>query len=510
MLQRVFKTIAALGIGQIIHILYQFVVPPVFISVYGVEGFALWILLTATTSHLNTLDFGLQTYLVNELTLLYHRGELERFHQIHSVGVRLGLMLVAAGCGLTALVACLPVARWLGTADTSEARLTLAFLSLYVLGSILLGQYMGLYRVLGRPQDGVQWHNLLRVLSLVSTVGLALAHAPFWVIAAVQVFCLIGVLLAVLANLRRHSPEVFPSLAYWSTPDARRILSQSAFFGLFSLNQLLVFQIPVLLLNRFVSPSAVVAFSLGRTLFSFVRQISNLLMAAVAPEITRLIGSRDIAKLGRTYRSVEGIVCATALVGCLGVFLASPLLLRFWLGKPELFDATLFLLLMLSSLAMLVKESKLYFQHATNTHIETAVMSAVAYALMLLAAVPAVRYWGAGGFISAWLVSEVIQILFLDRYNSRLLGAGREDWNVSALWRLLGVVVIASGSLWAWGRFLREGAHFLQIIKAGIALLIAVSLSVPLFGLAPLARDLVLRMRRRPVDHPLGSITHTL
>src|SRR5262245_12599677 len=82
MFQRVFKSIAALGIGQVLHILSQLAMPPVFIAAYGVDGFALWLLLTAAISHLNTLDFGLQTYLVNELTLLYHGGKRERFHQV--------------------------------------------------------------------------------------------------------------------------------------------------------------------------------------------------------------------------------------------------------------------------------------------------------------------------------------------------------------------------------------------------------------------------------------------
>jgi O-antigen/teichoic acid export membrane protein len=509
MLQRVFKNIAALGVGQIIHILSQLALPPVFIAAYGVDGFALWLLLTAATSHLCTLDFGLQTYLVNELTLLHHRGERARFHQIQSVGVRLALALVAIGLAATAAVIVLPMGNWLGFSYTPDTRLTLCFLSLQILGAILFGQFNGLYRVIGQAQRGVNWQNLQRALTLVGTLALAAGRAPFWAIAATQAACIIVVLVTVLMHLRRTSPEIFPRSDYWSANDARQILGQSAFFGLFSLNQLLVFQIPVLLLNRFVSPSAVVAYSVGRTLFSFVRQLANLLMAALAPELTRLMGSKDKATLGRTYRSVESIICATAFVGCIGVFLISPWCLKYWLRKPELFDAALFLLLMLSSLAMLVKESKLYFQHATNEHIPTAVITSAAYGAMLGCAIPAIRLWGATGLLVTWLLSEMVQILFLHRYNARLIGDGH-GFSAVALVKLGAATACAAILLWGSGNFLREGDTAIQILKGIAVLSMSAVTAFLLFDLAPLARQSWIRFRRMRSNHPLTPAIHTL
>ena len=509
MFQRILKTIAALGVGQVIHILSQLALPPVFIAAYGVDGFALWLLLTAATSHLNTLDFGLQTYLVNELTLLHHRGERERFHQIQSVGVRLALALVLIGVVASAAMVVLPVGSWLGFPNTTDAKLTLAFLSLQILGAILFGQFIGLYRVVGQAQRGVHWHNVQRAMVLGGTLALALGRAPFWAIAAAQASCILSVLVVVLLNLRRHSPEIFPRVDYWSATDARQILRQSAFFGLFSLNQLFVFQIPILLLNRFVSPGAVVAYSVGRTLFSFVRQLSNMLMAALAPELTRLMGNKDKATLAKTYRSVESIVCATAFVGCIAVFLFSPWALKYWLRKPELFDASLFLLLMLSSLAMLVKESKLYFQHATNEHIPTAVMTSLAYAAMLVCAVPAIMRWGASGLLVTWLLSEMVQIFFLHRYNARLIGDGNE-FSAAALVKLGGVTVLVGVALWSSGNFLREGDLALQFTKMAAALSLAAVTAFFLFDLVPLARESWNRFHRMRSGRPLTPALHTL
>lgn len=494
MLRRIARTMAALGIAQCIHILTQLVLPPVFIARYGVDGFALWLLLTAATSHLNTLDFGLQTYLVNELTLLHHRKQSERFHQVQSVGVCLALMLVGLGVVCALVMVTCPLATWIGVPDTREARWTLGLLSLQVVGSILFGQFLGLYRVLGQPQRGVHWNSVQRGTSLVATACAALYGIPFWAIAAIQTSVMYALLAAVLAALRGAHPEVFPKLDYWNRGDARRILRQSAFFGLFSLNQLLVFQIPVLILNAFCTPAAVVAYSMGRTLYSFTRQLANLVMAAIAPELTRLVGIRDTRALASTYARVQSIICCTSTVGCVGVFLAAPLMLRFWLGKPELFGEGLFLLLMLSSLAMLVKESKLYFQHATNEHIPTALMTSTVYTLMLCVAVPAVRFWGAHGLLFVWMIAELIQILFLNRYNARLVGAVAQS-GVAPLIRMALFAGACTAFLWGLGEHLRAGDVWIQTLKAATVLAGVSVASFLLFDLAPLSRELWSRCR---------------
>src|SRR5262245_28376902 len=186
MLQRILKSIVALGVGQIIHILTQLAMPPVFIAAYGIDGFALWILLAAVTAHFSTLDFGLQTFVVNELTMLHQRGERRRFHQVQSTGMWLALGLVAIGTVLAALVFVVPVGKWIGCDDTRETHWTLFLLALQILGLILGGQLTGLYRVVANASRGVAWQNCQRGLLLVCSLALAATHAPFWQIAAAQ------------------------------------------------------------------------------------------------------------------------------------------------------------------------------------------------------------------------------------------------------------------------------------------------------------------------------------
>src|SRR5260370_38742101 len=89
MFKRILKTLAALGAGHGIQTLTQLLLLPAFIAAYGFNAFGEWLVLAAAVGYLTTLDFGLQTYVVNELTMLYHRRAWEECHPVHSRGVRL-------------------------------------------------------------------------------------------------------------------------------------------------------------------------------------------------------------------------------------------------------------------------------------------------------------------------------------------------------------------------------------------------------------------------------------
>src|SRR5215472_10246617 len=111
MFKRILKTFSALAAGHGIQSLTQLLLPPAFIAAYGVTGFGEWLVLSAAVGYLGTLDFGLQTYVLNELTSLYHRGELERFHRVQSVGLRLMLLFIACGIVLAFGMFVVPLAK---------------------------------------------------------------------------------------------------------------------------------------------------------------------------------------------------------------------------------------------------------------------------------------------------------------------------------------------------------------------------------------------------------------
>jgi O-antigen/teichoic acid export membrane protein len=487
MFKRILKTLVALGAGHGVQTLTQLLLPPAFIAVYGVQGYGEWLALSAAVGYLGTLDFGLQTYVLNHLTALYHRRELDEFHRVQSVGLWLTVGFVALGSLVASLAFIAPIARWLRiSGNPSAASWTVFWLSLQILASIPMGQVFGIYRTFGQAHRGVMWGNAYRATTLIATVVMAWMRATFWLIALAQFFVAAGALLAAFWWIRRSQPELHPRLNYWRTDLAWQILKPSAFFGLFMFNNFLVYQGPLLLLQRFLGAHAVVTFSVARTLFSFVRQGAGLLQQAIAPEITRLHGIGDRAKLVRVYTLFESVLFSGVLILNTGLLLLAPAVLAFWLKRPQLFDFWVFVLVMLVSILACVKEYKLYFQCATNNHVRTGLATSSTYGLMVLASIPAIHWAGINGFILAWICAEAIQVLLIHSYNREFF-AGRCEISLKPALRgglALGVLVV----LIAAGRsLLQSQGYWVQSLLAALTVILVTGLSYFLFGLkAPL------------------------
>lgn len=498
MFKRILKTLGALTAGHGIQTITQLLLPPAFIAAYGLKGYGEWLVLSAAVGYLSTLDFGLQTYVLNELTALYHRNEMDEFHRVQSVGLRLMLMFVGAGVVLAACVFLLPIATVLKvSASPTTVHWTVFCLALQVLMSIPLGQILGVYRTFGQAHRGVMWGNLCRILLLAITTGLAFLRAPFYQIALAQFLTISIFSVMVTFVLYCSNREVCPRLDYWDSTLARHILKPSAFFGLFVLNNFLVYQAPILMLQRFLGSEVVVGFSVARTLFSFVRQGAALVQQGLAPEVTRLSGVGDKERLVRLYVLFEGVLLATILILNAGVLIASPVLLRFWLKRPELFNLSLFVPVMLISIVSSIKEYKIYFQYATNRHARTGFGTFASYLVMILLSFPAMLWFGVAGFLTIWLVVEVLQLGLVHSYNAQLLD-GHHSISLQPAFRL-GLALFAMLVLPCSARSFMQSQHYLlQGVAAISAMAILAGVSYFLFNLRDVIReskDQLLRLR---------------
>jgi O-antigen/teichoic acid export membrane protein len=490
MFKRILKTVTALGAGHGVQTLTQLLTPPVFIGAYGVTGYGEWLVLSAAVGYLSTLDFGLQTYVLNELTALYHRQEMEQFHRVQSVGLILMLCFVGAGA-LAALGALLvPVASLLKMAAVhGNPAWTIFWLALQVLVSIPLGQLFGIYRTFGQTHRGVMWGNFHRLSLLALTVSLAFLKVPFWVIAFGQFLASVLFVLALLIWLKHNQPEVCPRLDYWNKTLAGQILKPSAFFGFFILNNFLVYQAPVLLLQRFLGPEVVVAFSVARMLFSFVRQGAALAQQAIYPEVTRLNGIGEKTKLARLYVLFEAVMLTTVLIINSGLLLLSPTLLWLWLKRPQLFDLRVFIPVMLVSIFSSVKEYKLYFQYATNNHAQTGLMTFLSYAVMILASIPAIPRFGVTGFLGLWLAVELLQIGFVHYCNTRLFAAQRPEISLQPAFRLGLVLAMVVALMVSAHSFLQTRNYLWQGLAAFLVMSLLAGVSYFAFDIRLLIQE---------------------
>ena len=496
-LTRIVKVMAALLTSNVVNLITKLLLPPIFLYRYGTTLYGEWIALSGAVAYLTTLNFGIQTYVTQDLTVRYQRNDLERYHLQQSTSLRLLLGILGSAAVLCLVIFALPVQNWLRLTLTQRVTAeTLYLLALQVLLGVLFGYFTGMYMVLSRAHTGVLWVNGLRMAMVIVVSAAAWMRFSFPVLAALQVGIYVVGAALVLLHIRRVAPEIFPQVNLWDRSAVRAILRPSGYFGLISMSTFLSYEVPVLILQREAGPFVVVAFTVMRTIFSMCRQILNAPTQAMGPEITRLFGRQEWPELTAVYTYSERLIFSLIPVVNLGVLVVSPVLLTIWLHKPALFAVLPYVVMAAISMTLSAKEHKFQFQFSTNTHEQLARIMFTSYVALAFLAVPLVRWQGMLGFLYLWLAVEVFQVVRIVQLNQRLF-AHTGEHTLKYLYRLAGLGVLG---LWGAGMVLARThalAYGIQF-AAGIAVSITLAFfAFFLFDMRIILKKLSMRATQR-------------
>ena len=499
-LQRILRMLASFFTGQGVSIISQLLVPPFFLLRYadGVEVYGEWVALSAAATYLSTLNYGIQTFANNQMTIDYNRGEVTAAKTLQASALRLLLLVIGALCVLGLSVFAMPVGRWLNLhhSTSAAASLTLYLLILQVLLNMLFALFANSYMMIGRMHRGANWLIFQRLAATLGIATCAWFRASFPALALIQLISVLAFMLLVVIDVRRVAPILVPSLKYGQWRDVMPILKPSAHFGLLSLSSFLTWQGPVLLIQTLLGPAAVTVFSLARTVFSMGRQALAILSFSIGQEITLLIGQRNWPALKRLYDLSERVVLLLVPIFSVGVLLLSPFLFAVWLHRRNLYDPGLCFIMAVVSAVMGIKEHKYQFQSSSNEHERLSRFTLGAYGLMLAVAAVLMKPFGVFGFMVAWLAAEVAQTIYILRLNIQLFPA---DMTISMapVGRLLGVLVVAFG-LAAWPVFAAVHWSLAEVVGAAILVMLVISTgSYFAFGLEEVRLLLVAKIRQR-------------
>ncbi len=491
-LKSITKNLSAAFSSHFVSILQQFALTPLWLSRYGAAGFGEWLTLSASVSYLGTLDFGIQTFVNQDLTVRYHRGDMESFHVQQSTALRmlLGMVLTVATIALVALV--LPLEHWLKmdgsgsgpTVPASVVRGTVFILALQVLSNIVFGFFSGQFMVLGKAYVGQYWSNAKNATQILFALPCLLLHTSFLVVAMAQLSALLLCMGGALFTLHRLGRDIFPTLRYWDGSSVSKILKPSGYFALIYSSNFLVYQVPMLILQRSVGPVFVAVFSVTRTIFSMTRNVMNSFTQAIGPEVTTLYARQDWPKLSRLYDYSERLIFALIPIANIGTLFLCPLLAHIWLHKPNMFVLNVYVLCSAVSIVMSAKEHKFQFQFSTNTHRELARFMFGTYLTLVAIWMLVVPKFGIMGLLWGWFSVELAQVLFIMRLNHRFF-AHHEVLHVRYPVRmtLLSLACLA-GTLYAIPHTILLPLAVQGLVAVGIGFLI-LGLDFPLFNLLP-------------------------
>jgi O-antigen/teichoic acid export membrane protein len=495
----------ALGVGIGATLLTQFLLPPAFLHYYGIARYGEWLVLSSTLSFLSQLNFGITTYASNELTMLNKRGEVARYRQLQGSTLALLMGISVLGIAISSLAFVVPLGRLLHltTISPREVSFTAFFLGLQMMVNILAAYFNTLFMVVEQNHRNFNWASARRLSASLIVIPLACFRVPFSVLAAWQLGALVVVSLLSIWDLKRRLGDLPLGLggANWQT--AKSTLAPSGQFALIFTQQFLIFQAPMNILQWVLGPSAVVVFSISRTILSTARQVLQSITVSIAPEITFSFAERDMKKMLNIFHYSEKLVFTIIPVANLGAFLFSPILLAIW-HKPQLFNPLVYGLMALTSGAMSMREHKQYFQFQTNTHKRLSIIVFFGNLLMLSVSVPFTMKFGLAGFMCVWLSSEVAQMGLIYHENKKLFH-NDPSINLVPVFKLgLVMVVLLPVCAAAVQTAVPHSLAMVGAVAVGCTLVVAV-VSYFTFGVKDVALVVWQRMRRRAEAEPVEA-----
>ncbi len=448
-LGRISKLFAAQNASQVVSLLTQLLLPPIFLHSYGLALYGEWLALSAAIGYLSTVNYGIQTYTNMQMTIHYSRGEVDECVSLQSGGLFILLLVVGTLATLLVSVFTLPLDRWLRlTMPLQSAQWILYLLSLQLLAGMCFGFFTGNYMVVGRTHRGTNFNNLSQLLVTLATALLAAMRNNLVWIAATQLVITIALTLYVVWDFSSLVPELRPTLRHRRTVSLMSILKPSGHYALLYLSNIFGYQLPIVVIQRVLGPVAVVTFSVMRTIYSLARRLPPLITNSIGPEVTITFGQRNWKRLHQLYDMSERLVFCLIPPIAFGAMLSTPFLLAVWLHRGSLYDPLVCLLFGITIAIQSVKEHKYQFQFSTNQVRELSYATPIAYGSMLLLSIPAMRWWGLAGMLVVWAAAELAQLIYLLDLNRRLFGQ-EAPLNYRALGALLLLLSIGTAAcLW--------------------------------------------------------------
>ena len=470
-LRRILQLALTSFVGQGITIISQLLIPPFFLRFYpnGIEVYGEWIALSASINYLGTLNYGIQTYANNQMTILYNRGQVEESKAVQASALRLLLLLILVFvlCGLAIFF--IPVAHWLKLrhVSASDASVTLYLLIVQMAVVMIFSLLTNSYMVVGQLHRGNYWAGAQRLLTVLAMSVAIFMRASFPVLAMVQLASMIIFFFLVVVDIRRVAPVLLPSLRYGSWKGVLAIMKPSGHFLLIAMGGFLTWQGPVLLIERMLGPAAVGTFSLVRVVFQMSRQILSIASAMVSQDITMLVGQRNWATLRRLYDLSERVVLFLIPVVSIGSLMMSPFLFTVWLHKRNLYEPSLCILMAIVSAVLGIKEHKTQFQSSSNEHEALSWFILGGYTVMLTVSIFTLRAFGLPGFMLTWIAWEIIQTAFVVGLNGKLFPPEFRI-TVKPLVRLAVLMTIAF-ALTAWPAYAEKYWSLPRVVAASVA-----------------------------------------
>ena len=353
---------AALGIGstaadKLVVTLVQLLLVPVLANAWGLTLFGIWAMMVTIPTFLVLADFGIVTAAWARMTSFIARDERDTAKQtLHTAFAVSSFLCLLFAAGSMALIWLLPGALFPDVTDFSEddARLTLALLVLYGLGTIMFRLVTAIFRANGRLPLAL-WcntgsyggENLAMVGAVMLGAGPAVAAAVLLTLRLVA----IGMTIVLAYRLDRH---LRPGFASATSAELRELWRPALSATMLGLSVLVFLQGSTVVLGLVAGAAAVPAFVAVRTVSRLGVQMSLIIANPIAQDFAEAMARGQHRMAGRYFSFVAVCAMLFAVMMGAGLVFAGQFAIRLWTDGAIVPSLALLALMAVSSAASIL------------------------------------------------------------------------------------------------------------------------------------------------------------
>jgi O-antigen/teichoic acid export membrane protein len=311
MLKKLVHSAGAVATGQILNIIANIALVPVYILTWSSSVYGEWIALSSLIAYLETLNIGMNAAAGNSLVAAYARQDWAKYKALQGSALMFYVVLASAICVIAGAVCLLwPISPLLGIVHISPSAgaLIIWILAARLMWQMPASQLWNTFRSTGQfPKSQWLW-NLQFLGSLVATGVVLLLHGGPVQVAIWASLPFIATAVLAWVMIRKEHPQLLPDLHQANRKDLWMLLGPSSLFGVVTLALAIALNGPVVLVSRALGGTAVALLVTTRTMTTSLRQISQILTTAVWPEITRFYALSEFSRIQQLQRVLTAVV----------------------------------------------------------------------------------------------------------------------------------------------------------------------------------------------------------
>lgn len=398
---------------------------PLLLSSLGVDDFGRWLVLYTLPSWLSFANMGFGSVAANGMSMAAADGDLNKCRTLFSSTLALIAGIGICGSVFTAIVApYIPWEKFLGVSTERHNELTLAVLCLVI--SSFLSFYVEVFD--GRFRAGRKYHlgviagSFRPWLELLAIVIALHFSTRFDTLALSLLVTTVIYSLFYQLFSRRVMSEIKFSFKHVQIAQFRQLFRKGIAFQSFPLGNALLYQGNILIVQSILGPVAVAVFGTTRTLVRVVNQIMEVIMQAIMPEMSHLIGAKDMVRAARLHRFGVALSIICAWSGTVALAFWGQSLYGLWVGKTIDLPQQLLLLFLLPIPFNALWFTSSMVHSAGNQHEGLAVRFMVATTLGAIGCIFLSYFQGIEGAAVSTLLVDIILIPYVLKRSLLLTG----------------------------------------------------------------------------------------